>query len=295
MLFRTDLALEAKQDIDGSVEGILCTQKKSGQANITTITIETETASQKIGKPKGHYITVEVPALTDHFTCVDERIEIIADQLKSILPEKGLILVAGLGNSNITPDALGPKSAAMVLATRHITGEIARATGLDALRPTAVLSPGVLGQTGVETGELLFSVVKHLKPVAVIAIDALASRELARLGCTIQISDAGISPGSGIGNTRPQINKETLGVPVIGMGVPTVVDATTLAYDLFSESDQKNPRELKQKVSPRGEMMMVTPREIDLLIERSAKLIGMAINCALHPDYSAEDLFSLVS
>lgn len=293
--FRTDLALEAKQNLGINLEGIEHTKKELEDVTVSKIEVKTSEASNRIGKPCGNYVTVEVPALTDNFECTDKRVKIISDELKELIPKQGLVLVAGLGNLSITPDALGPKSASMVLATRHIIGEIAKSTGLEALRPVAVISPGVLGKTGIETGELIFSVSERLKPSCVIAIDALASRELKRLGCTVQLSDTGISPGSGIGNHRLKIDKSSLGVPVIGIGVPTVVDASTLAMDLIHHENEEERDSLKEKVSPRGESMIVTPREIDLLIERASKLIGMSINCALHPDFSPNDLFSLVS
>ena len=173
-----------------------------------------------------------------------------------------------------------------VLATRHITGELAKQTGLDDLRPAAVLAPGVLGQTGIETGELIFSVTEKIKPSAVIVVDALASRRLERLGCTIQICDTGISPGAGVGNNRLRINKDTLGIPVIGIGVPTVVDAVTLATDLLGYPITPN---VKKNMSPQFQSMVV-----DMLTDRAAKLIGMAINCALQSNYSVTDLMALV-
>ena len=155
----------------------------------------------------------------------------------------------------------------------------------------AVLAPGVLGQTGIETGELLYSVTQKLRPAALIVVDALASRRLDRLGCTVQVSDTGISPGSGVGNARPKIDRQTMGVPVVSIGVPTVVDAMTLAADLLGREEAG----MEEEISPRGEPMVVTPREIDLLIDRAAKLVSMAINHALQPSFTLEDLGTLVS
>ena len=296
MKFRTDLAVEVRESVGNNINGVTYHEEQVEDIKIERLRVETNEAEKKIGKPKGNYITITVPALTDNFQESENKINIISKEIDKLIDKKGLILVAGLGNYNITPDALGPKTANMVLATRHITGEIARSTGLDKLRPVAVLSPGVLGQTGIEAGEFILSVIEKLKPCALIVIDALASRDLARLGCTIQISDTGISPGSGVGNARPKINKETMGIPVISMGIPTVVDAATLAADLLLDSATKNTdenRKLREKMSPRGEAMMVTPREIDLLIERAAKLTAMAINCALHKEFSQQDLLAL--
>lgn len=295
MIFRTDLAIEADILISPETEGISSKSEKVGSVNITRINIENESASKRIGKAKGIYITLEFPALTDHFESTDEKIITISNEIQNLLPKNGLVLVIGLGNSNITPDALGPQAADFVLATRHIQGEIARTTGLDKLRSVAVLAPGVLGQTGVESAELIKSVSDSLKPSVVILIDALASKRLDRLGKTIQISNTGISPGSGVMNSRPGINEETLGVPVISIGIPTVVDAKTLAADVLSFKESKNEDIIDKNISAEAEFMMVTPREIDLLIERASRLTGMAINCALHPDFSPEDLYALVS
>jgi spore protease len=174
----------------------------------------------------------------------------------------------------------------MVLATRHIRGEFARAAGLDDLRPTAVLAPGVLGQTGTESVEIVRGVCREVQPSAVVVIDALAARSVERLGCTVQLCDSGIAPGSGVGNNRRPLNREVLGVPVIGMGVPTVVDAITLVREyLGSDADDASDGDEPP--------MMVTPREIDLVISRAARLVAMAINGALQPAYSPTELISV--
>ncbi len=292
MNFRTDLALERRQNIKENIDGITVQTKNIKDSTITNIKVENEDAAKRLFKPIGEYITVEVPALTDNFFYNDEKIRMIASEIKRLIPKEGLVLIVGIGNTKITPDALGPKAAEYILATRHISNELKRSTGLEGLRSAAVLAPGVLGQTGIETTEVIESLSKKLKPSCVILIDALASMEPKRLGCTIQISNTGISPGSGVGNARPLIDETSLGAPVISIGVPTVVDASTLAKSLLNDSDLEDRAE--EQVSPRGEPMMVTPREIDLLIERASKLLGMSINCALHPDFSTEDLFSLV-
>lgn len=295
MFFRTDLAIEASELQQTNEDGVSMQAEQHGSMKVTRMRVKTKKASERLGKSKGNYITVELPPLTDHFEDTEVYIRQIAREISALLPREGLVLVAGLGNFNITPDDLGPQTARLVLATRHITGEIARSTGLSKMRPVAVLAPGVLGQTGIETGELLYGIVQKVKPAALIVVDALASRRLSRLGCTVQISDTGIAPGSGVHNRRPGIHAETMGIPVISMGVPTVVDAATLAADLLCFEDEKQFDKIKSVVAPRGEAMMVTPREIDLLIEHAAKLVGMAINCALQPEFSLNDLYSLVS
>ena len=294
MNFRTDLAMEAVQLLERTDNGIKQHKKNIGDLEITQVTIETDSAAKKLGKLKGEYITVELPTFTDNFQDVDDKIEVISKQIRFLLPREGLIFVIGLGNEAITPDALGPKTIKSILATRHITGEIARSTGLEALRSVAAIAPGVLGQTGIEVREIIQSVVKKINPAALIVVDALASMETSRLGTTIQICNTGISPGSGVGNARPGINQESMGVPVIGIGVPTVVDAQTLAQNLFDSAESQNSEKITQKTAPRGEPMMVTPREIDLLIERASKLLAMSINSALQPNFSVEDIMSLV-
>ena len=294
MELRTDLAVEAHELAPEEIRDVDYSKEEEKGLLIERLNIKTKRAGQLMGKEAGRYVTVSLPSLTDSIRDTDERLPVIAREIRRLLPVNGLVLVAGLGNSQITPDALGPKCVASVLATRHITGEIARSTGLDRLRAVAVLATGVTGQTGIETGELILSIVKRIKPTAVIVIDALASRRLERLGCTLQISDTGISPGAGVGNHRTKLNSETLGVPVIALGVPTVVDAVTMVSDLVCPEDDRQQQRLRDKVSPKGRAMVVTPREVDLLVERAAKLLSLSINLALHTSVSVSDLLSLL-
>lgn len=298
MIFRTDLAVEAlKEQVPGLPEGILNEEFQSGSASISRITIQNDKGAKALGKPIGQYITVEMPPFSESSNDIDDRIEAVAKELSRLLPPEGEVLVAGLGNSSITPDALGPKTARKVLATRHIQGEFARASGLDHLRSVSVVAPGVLGQTGIETGELLCGILEKTRPAAVIAVDALASRSLDRLGCTVQLSNTGISPGAGVGNHRMKLNQETLGIPVIAAGVPTVVDALTVAADAAAGAgaSEEDLQALRGQIEPRGEAMMVTPREIDLLIDHAAHLMALAINMALQPTLSPEDILSLTN
>lgn len=291
MNFRTDLALE-RQELLGaeSLKGVISETEVKDQVKITRIEITDDTASRRLSKPIGNYITAEVPPFSTDAEIFDGRLEILSEEIKSMLPVNGTVLVVGLGNISITPDALGPKSAGYILATRHISDELKKSIGFENMRSVASLSPGVLGQTGIETGEIVRGIVDRIKPSAVITVDALASRNLSRLGSTVQMSDTGISPGSGVGNQRKRLDETTLGVKVISIGVPTVVDGATLAHDLIDKEKSKS-----YSVLPESEQMMVTPKEIDLLIERASKLVGMAINCALQPDISPEDIMSLVS
>lgn len=291
---RTDLAVEERELIGGDIKGVDYSAQDKDGLTVERLCVTADRAAQLLRKPMGTYITVTLPPLTDNIRDTDKRIAVIAEEIGKLLPVHGLVLVAGLGNAEITPDALGPKTASRVLATRHITGELARSTGLDRLRAVAVMNTGVTGQTGIETGELLLGVIRRIRPSALIVVDALASRRLERLGCTLQISDTGISPGAGVGNHRVRIDRSTMGVPVIAIGVPTVVDALTLAFDLLEVDDERRSVELSRSVSPEGRAMVVTPKEVDLLIDRAARLISLSINMALQDAVAVEDLLNLL-
>lgn len=289
MQFRSDLAAEAVEALEGeplSQQDVRQEFWADGDLRITTMRVESVRGERLLHKPRGRYITAEVPPLSDSGDVMEDMACRLAVPLTSLLPSGGPVVVAGLGNKSITPDALGPKAASMVLATRHIRGEFARTAGLSDLRPTAVLSPGVLGQTGVESGEIIRGVCEMVKPAAVIVVDALACRSLSRLGCTVQACDTGIAPGSGVGNHRKALNADTLGVPVVAIGVPTVVDAATIAMELTG-SDSADA------ILPEGRAMMVTPREIDLIIDRASRLVAMTINRMLQPAYSPLELISI--
>lgn len=287
MNFRTDLALEKREALGREIpKGVSSEEFKKGGAVFTKIKVTDENGAKALGKPVGTYITAEVEPLTKRNSADSELIEAIGEEIRGLLPEDGTVLVVGLGNTDITPDALGPKSADMILATRHIGAEVAKSVGLGELRPVACVTPGVLGKTGLETAETVRGVVCEVKPACVIAIDALAARRLSRLGNTVQISDTGISPGSGVGNTRFALSNETVGAPVISMGVPTVVDVATLTADLC-ENVNVNFRD-------DGENMIVTPREIDLVTERAAEIVALSLNKALQPHLSVDEIMMLV-
>ena len=291
MNFRSDLALECREPVAGQdQQGLCCQEEEHEDYHLTRLEVLDAAGVKAIGKPVGTYITIELPPLGEYADVYGPGMECAADELRRMLPPGGPVLVAGLGNDNMTPDALGPRCCALVLATRHIAGELAKSAGLGHLRPVMCLTPGVLGRTGMESAELVAAAVRATKPAAVLTVDALAARKLSRLGCTIQLSDSGIVPGSGVGNARQELSRGTLGVPVVSLGVPTVVDAATLVADL-AEIDINAP-----PVAPPAESagMMVTPREVDLLIERAAKLCAMAINRALQPHLTIEDFLELV-
>lgn len=294
MQYRTDLALELLDS--ENINGIDHFTEKKGDTVIDRIRVKDESGAAHLGKQKGTYVTVSMPPISDSMSANEENISIIADEIRRLLPKEGTVFVVGLGNTSITPDALGPEAVKGILATRHIMDEFKRIEGLERLRSVAVLAPGVLGQTGIEAADIIVSVKNNIRPSAVIVIDALASGSLSRLGCTVQISDAGISPGAGVGNNRPCINKETLGVPVIAVGVPTVVDAETIAVDAAERANAAADviSQARKNSSPKGAKMIVTPREIDLIISRASKLISLAINLALHPDYNPHELSDAV-
>jgi len=286
MRSRTDLAIDEHERVSGSIPGVKKEELSFENVRITRITVENAEGAEAIGKPVGRYITVETESFGRFSDMTDARQAAVTGELSRLLPPDGAVLVAGLGNTEITPDAVGPRSVGMILATRHLSGELTRKVGLGDLRAVSALSPGVLGKTGIETGELLFGVVRQIAPAAVIVIDALASNSLSRLGRTVQITDTGIIPGSGVGNARREISRNTLGVPVIAVGVPTVVDAVTLARDVF-----KGDEECLQDGTAD---MMVTPREIDTVVENAAALIALSVNRSLHPAIPAEELMALV-
>ncbi len=278
MFGRTDLMLETAADLPPT-DGLTHHTIRGNGITITRTAVETPTAAQTVGRPIGRYITAEFSALSDDETHLATHAAAIAKELASLLPATGEVLVAGLGNAAVTPDAIGPQAADMVLATRHIRGEWARSLGLCDLRSVAVLRTDVLGKTGMESSEILRGVCRTIRPAAVIAVDALAARSLSRLGRTVQLCDTGIAPGSGVGNARPPLSRDALGIPVIGLGVPTVVDAATIVREFGGNTDAED-----------ASAMMVTPREIDLMVRRAARLIALAINGALQPDYAPEEL-----
>ena len=279
MAIRTDLAMEL-QERAGECEGVENEHLQIGRVEINRVLVKTEEGARKLGKPQGRYTTVSFKGFTPDDTEGDIH-STIKSELLALLPEAKLTLVAGLGNIHITPDALGPKVADGIFATRHIGKELAHSVGLHDLKAVEVVSPGVLGQTGIEAGEMICAAGKETGADSVIVIDALAARDIERLGCTVQMCDSGISPGSGVGNCRKEISRDTLGVPVVAIGVPTVVDVSTF----FEESTGK---EFEGQSA-----MMVTPKDIDSVIVYASKAISHAINCALQPDISPDVLLML--
>lgn len=297
MNFRTDLALERHENIkDDSAKGISFEEKELDGIRVSHIRVLDSDGEKAIGKKRGSYITAELPDLEQSADRSEKWSSILAGEIRSLLPESDqTVLVAGLGNRDITPDALGPECISLLLATRHIKNEIKENTVFSSFRSVAGIEPGVLGNTGIETAEILKAVTDRIKPCAVIVIDALASRSLERLGNTVQMCDTGVSPGSGVGNRRKTIDKDFLGVPVIAVGVPTVVDGITVALDVMQDSGLEIEKDKRDKILRSERGMMVTPKEIDLVIKRASKLVALSVNKALQPELSAADIMSIVS
>lgn len=280
MQYRTDLAVES---LAGHPESAGISTKKRGKFfRITELHITDDKSGVPYGKGKGRYITLEGASLSRFSDDYEGMAEELAEELRGLLPKEGGVLVAGLGNQSITPDALGPRTTAKVLATRHLQRELAEEEEfLRNLRQVSVLAGGVLGQTGIETAELLLAAAEKIRPAAMIAVDALACSSLERLGTTIQLSDTGIAPGSGVANHRTALHEKTFGIPVIGIGVPTVIGMRTIAEDLTGCRTEK------------GADMMVTPRDVDRLIAQASHLLACGINLALHPQMDYGDVCSL--
>ncbi len=290
---RTDLALEAQelwQESAGEqtqLKGVQARDSRREGYAVTTVRILDQEGAQALGKPAGTYVTLTVDGLARREEDAFGRaVRAVAAELTQLLAGlEGPVLVACLGNRAVTPDAVGPKVHDHLLITRHLVDQAPEHFG--AFRPVASVAAGVLGTTGVESGELVGALTGRLKPVCIIAVDALASRSLDRLCRTIQLADTGIAPGSGVGNHRHALDRESLGTPVIAIGVPTVVDGATLAADLLGTAD----------LPPLGREggMLVTPKDIDSQVNDLAKVIGYGITLALQPGLTLEDMELLMS
>ncbi|RHT75743.1 GPR endopeptidase [Butyricicoccus sp. AM28-25] len=289
MAFRTDLAVEAIENHKSAaaLPHVRQSDRTLEGFAVHEVRILSEDAAREIGKPQGRYLTLELDALIRREEDAFPRAcKALSTLLRELLPRPndGPVLIAGLGNRMITPDAIGPQTADHVIATRHL---IAQSPAIFAdWRPVSALAPGVLGQTGVETGEVICGVLDRVRPAAVIAVDALAAGRLSRLLRTVQLADTGITPGAGVGNARAALNKETLGVPVIAVGVPTVVDGATLAHEISSQLGQPDCEALDDLSQP----VMITTRDIDREVADISRMIGYAVNMALHPHLSVADI-----
>lgn len=306
---RTDLALEQKERFESDnveVQGVVLEEDydEEREIRITTVKIETENGAKTMGKPVGTYITMEAPNMVvpdeDYHKEISEELLKHLGQFITLEKEDYSVLIVGLGNRKVTPDALGPYVVDNLNITRHIVKEYGKyAMGEDRAHLISAIVPGVMGQTGMETVEIIRGVAKETKPDIIIAIDALAARSSRRLNSTIQIADTGINPGSGVGNHRNAITKETVGAPVIAIGVPTVVDAATIVNDTMENLIQAletsetlrgvgvvmqgyNAAEkyelIKELISPHLNGLFVTPKDIDETVKRISFTISEALN-----------------
>ena len=309
---RTDLAHEANElamkKQGGEIPGVQTQAEQKGPAQVTRVLIQTPEAGKALNKQPGYYVTIESQAFwgrdKDH---LESAAQVVADEIKGFirglnLDDQADALVVGLGNWNATPDALGPKVVEKVLVTRHLyySSPPEKRGGL---RPVCAISPGVLGITGLETGEIILGLVQKIRPRFLLVVDALASRSTERVAAAVQLADTGIQPGSGIGNKRQGITPQSLGIPVIAMGVPTVVEATTIISDALDQMDEdrglRQPdgrkKEVMQRVlHPYLRDLIVTPKEVDVLIQDISRALAGAINIALHPGVTPEEVFRYI-
>lgn len=317
--FRTDLAMEATEVFKGKNSlyqgnyppGVIVEEDGTPNLKVTRVKVTSEEGENAIGKPRGNYITLEVPGIReDNFELFNETIKAFSEELGKLLElkPKQTILVIGLGNWNITPDALGPKVVSQIIVTRHIfeTQGADLDPSFKPLRPVCALSPGVMGITGIETFEIVRGVVDRVNPDIILIVDSLASRKAERVSTTIQIADTGIAPGSGVGNRRAELTRESLGRPVIAIGVPTVIDAATIAGDAismilenianqssplsdefqkinksYSNNDNSRNELIRDLTRPHYGSLIVTPKEIDEIIKRVSTVIADGINMSL--------------
>lgn len=294
---RTDLALEARESIseaDGKLRGVRVEEYRNekSEVNITRVIIDTKNGAKAMGKPMGTYVTLEAPALIEPDENYHREVsEELAKQIRELIPDvdqEKSVMVVGLGNRDVTADALGPEVVDNLFINRHVIREYGKAAyGKERMHQVSSIVPGVTAMTGMETAEIIRGVVDQTRPDVVLVVDALAARSTKRMNRTVQISDAGIHPGSGVGNHRNAITRESLGVPVIAIGVPTVVDAATIVGDAIESMlkecgeegaifNRQNPRAMSELNN-----MYVTSKDIDETIKRLSFTISEAINMAL--------------
>jgi spore protease len=312
------LAIEArelyKEGNAGEVPGVEVEDESSLNVKVTRVKIISQEGQQAMGKPMGTYITIEADKLRDRDIDVEDEVSrVLAKELVSLLKvdKDAVALVVGLGNWNVTPDALGPRVISKLMVTKHLL-ELKPEYKDSGLRPVCAITPGVLGTTGMETSDIIEGIIEKIKPDFIIAIDALASRRMNRISTSIQIADTGINPGSGIGNYRSALSQDALGIPVIAIGVPTVVDAGTMAndtidmlietlmkqskgdtqfYSILKSMDRDEKYSLiTEVISPYVGKLMVTPKDIDAVIDDVSRIIANGINISLHESVTLEDV-----
>lgn len=300
-MIRTDLAVEAREMRGKGVAGVESRSEEMDGVTVTTVEITDPEGAEKMGKPMGVYVTIETgdPAGADVRKAASDA---LAHELELMMKGKDCshVLVVGLGNDRMTPDSVGVNTARQVFVTRHLKEYMPEEFG--ASRTVSSVAPGVLGTTGIETGESVAGIAQRIGPTLIIAVDALASRSMARIGRTIQLTDTGISPGSGVGNSRKELSQSTLGIPVLAIGVPMVADAATVADDAIgmviremeegaSDEAVKLLRGLEdndryaliyEALEPNAANMFVTPKDVDAIADRAAEMLRDGINLALH-------------
>ena len=299
---RTDLAMESFGHGGEGMPGVHVNHWEEMGVSLTEVVVETEEASRALGKAVGVYMTLECPAIRQRD--LDARLamaNLLGEEMARMLPGEGQapVLVIGLGNRRITPDSLGPQTIDRTLVTRHMFEQLPGFAD-ERMRSVCALAPGVLGVTGIETMEMVEALVAKVRPRAILCVDSLAARAAGRIGTAIQLTDTGIQPGSGVGNHRRSLTRETLGVPVIAVGMPTVIYAATLTRDAMetlspdTAEDDLDRVEQELLTGAQGEMV-VTPREIDEIISDTAGVIATAVNRALQPDLSQEEIMAMMS
>lgn len=308
---RTDLALEAREIYSENakdkeeIDGVDVKIKKNEGITTTKIRITNENGVRALGKPIGSYVTIEAPDIKYSVEIYENACRLLADEIKNLakIEQKTKTLVVGLGNKRITPDALGPDVISKLMVTNHMKEQFKDFLN-DDITSVCAIAPGVLGTTGMETAQIIKGVIDQVKPDLVIAVDALASRSLDRISTTIQLSDTGINPGAGVENSRAKLDENTLGVKVLAIGVPTVVEAVTIASDSIDMAmndinedilgDEKKNQLIKEALSKNIGSLMVTPKDIDSVIEKTSKTVANGINLALHKNLTFEDIESFV-
>jgi len=295
---RTDLAIECREMFAGEISGVVSSERNGDGVKVTHIEITDAEGALKIGKPIGNYITIEIDSMDfENDEAVRRGSEAVCRELKKMIPsESASVLVVGLGNRYITPDSVGPKAVNKIFVTRHLHELKEMQFDFD-FRPVSAVSPGVLGLTGIETGEIVYGIKERISPDVIIAIDALASRSMSRLGSTIQLADTGINPGSGVGNNRKELSEKSLGVKVIAIGIPMVVETAAMVEDALSVMKEKFPdkalsaaeendlfKRIDEALKTEGSDMIVTPNNVDIISEQAAQIIAEGINKALHGD-----------
>lgn len=320
---RTDLAIEAKElyekQNNRKIPGVDMEEFQENEMKVVRVIVNNAEGEKEIRKPMGTYITIDLPQFAHYDNeTMDDVSKIMSKYLTPLIKisPKSSVLVVGLGNWNITPDAVGPKVISKLMVTRHLKQYVPDSID-EKVRPVCAIAPGVLGITGIETGEIIKGVVEKVKPGIIICIDALASRKMERVNNTIQIGNTGIAPGSGVGNRRMELSEKTLGIPVIAIGVPTVVDAATMANDTIDlvldemiklskqggqfysmlKSIDKNEKQklIAEVLNPYVGDLMVTPKEVDIVIDSVSKIIANGINLTLQPDFDIEYISKFVN